>query len=155
MMRYTATKTVVKGGEAADITGMSLEAQANNRRAGYIPASPEGRIARFDFFELCQLAFMNDAAMLGIGPKRSGRIAEWIGHHATYFAITLPGAIEVHRGIASGAISVGGAAFPAPRGLVRDIARNSPAEIGFKVVIYDDHLGPNGRRERSRCSASR
>lgn len=78
-------KVVFSPSEAEKITGMTVETQRNNRRAGYLAKQPGH--ARFDLFDLLSMAFMTDAAKFGIGPKFSVESAEWVAHHALYFAL--------------------------------------------------------------------
>jgi hypothetical protein len=91
-MRPAESKVVFSANEAADITGHSTDSQRNNRRYGYLPKI-EGH-ARYDLFDLFRLAFIADAAKFKIGPQQSHEAAEWVAHHALFFALHVRDAID-------------------------------------------------------------
>lgn len=75
---------------------MNVDTQRNNRRSGYL--KKQTGHARFDLFDLLSMTFIVDAAKFGIGPKVSTGIAEWVAHHALYFALISNEAYKTDEG---------------------------------------------------------
>ena len=78
--------------EAAEITGASTATQLNWRKRGFLPVT--GGHARFDLFDLLKLTFVVDVGGLGIGPTDAFPSAEWVAHHALFYALAVERAVD-------------------------------------------------------------
>jgi hypothetical protein len=91
-MSLSLIMTLFTPGEAARITGVSLDLQRDWRRRGYLPAS-EGH-ARFNLFDLGGMLVTQMLSERGVGPTHTREVAPLCAAAIAYFALTEPGAVE-------------------------------------------------------------
>lgn len=64
--------------EVEKLTGLTTATQRDWRRRGYLPELDGGH-ARYDIFDICEIAFMQKMTERGIGPQHTHPIRSWSG----------------------------------------------------------------------------